>query len=235
MVRRRITNIGMGFETPNGSRQYSSSACPIVMSAGESSHSASSVVFRSIPLKLSLAQSFSLLLNSGRFSRFIVSPAASSCPPNFSSKSEHSDSASTRFSPFTLLPEPLPKSSPLFSLPFPSNEISIDGQAYFSVILDATMPMIPWCHSSSSRIIIGSRSKSCSASMRAYAWSTILFSSFCLSRLMSHSFFAMGAAVSQSSAKNSFTAIDASLILPAAFILGAIVYPMNEVVIFRLV
>ena len=52
---------------------------------------------------------------------------------------------------------------------------------------------------------------------------------------MSHSFFAMGAAVSQSSAKNSFTAIDASLILPAAFILGAIVYPMNEVVILRLV
>jgi ribonuclease D len=62
------------------------------------------------------------------------------------------------------------------STSLPSNETSIDGRQYFSVILDDTIPITPWFQSSASRTMIGlffiSR-----LSILSYASCIILFSS----------------------------------------------------------
>ena len=133
--RPRMRNTGTGFDAPNGSRSESSSACFRVASDGKSSVSMSISVTRSSAARCSAAYSFILFRNSGSFSRSIESPAASSCPPYFRSRSEQQPRASTRFSPLTLRPEPFP-------VP-PSKEISTDGRLYFSVTRDATIPMTP--------------------------------------------------------------------------------------------
>ncbi len=69
------------------------------------------------------------------FSFFIVRPAASSCPPYFCKISSQYERASNILKPETPLHEPFASSF--------SQEIRTQGFPYFSVILDATIPITP--------------------------------------------------------------------------------------------
>ena len=112
-----------------------------------------------------------------------------------------------------LLPEPFPSS--------PSIQINIVGLKYFSVNLEATIPITPLCQFSP-------------ASTMLFSSSTLLFSNFfiacsniffyfsCICMLYSFNFLVISFASFLSSVINNFNASSCFPILPHALILGAI-------------
>ena len=95
------------------------------------------------------------------FSASMVKPAASSCPPKPSRRSEQASSAAKRLKPPQLRQEPLPV--------VPLRWIIKLGQENFSLRREATMPTTPWCQVSEARTS-ALRSSSGSASIISSAW-----------------------------------------------------------------
>ena len=98
---------------------------------------------------------------------------------------------------------------------------------------DAAIPITPWCQSSDDITITLSWEKSWVRSIISHASSIMVFSYSWRSRFMSHRMPAISLARHLFSVVNSSTATDALRILPAAFILGAMVYPIYVELTFR--